>query len=218
MYNPKSYREERLEVLHALMAAHPLGALVRMTEQGLCADHLPFEIAPATPQAPFGTLRAHVARANPLWREEGGKGGDAMVIFQGPQAYITPAWYAEKERSGEEVPTFDYAVVHAHGPLRVIEERGWLLAFLERLTARHEAAQALPWKVSDAPPAYIDKLLKAIVGIEIPITRLEGKWKMEQKNSLQDRLRVADELSRDSMPEPARQLAALMAQTFNATS
>lgn len=215
MYTPKSYREERLEVLHALMAAHPLGALVRMSEDGLCADHLPFEIAPPTPDAPFGTLRAHVARANPLWR---GDGVETMVIFQGPQAYITPAWYAEKELSGEEVPTFDYAVVHAHGKLKVIDEPAWLLDFLTRLTNRHEADQPQPWQVGDAPPAYIDKLLKAIVGIEIPLARLEGKWKMEQKNSLQDRTRVARELTRDGMPEAARQLATLMAKTLSAAS
>ena len=215
MYTPKSYREERLDVLHALMAAHPLGALVRMGEDGLCADHLPFEIAPPTPDAPFGTLRAHVARANPLWRTDG---VDTMVIFQGPQAYITPAWYAEKELSGEEVPTFDYAVVHAHGKLKVIDEPAWLLDFLTRLTNRHEADQPQPWQVGDAPPAYIDKLLKAIAGIEIPLARLEGKWKMEQKNSLQDRTRVARELTRDGMPEPARQLGALIAASLNAAS
>lgn len=215
MYTPKSYREERLEVLHALMAAHPLGALVRMGEDGLCADHLPFEIAPPTPDAPFGTLRAHVARANPLWR---GDGVETMVIFQGPHAYITPAWYAEKELSGEEVPTFDYAVVHAHGTLRVIDERDWLLDFLARLTNRHEANQPQPWQVGDAPPAFIDKLLKAIVGIEIPLARLEGKWKMEQKNSVQDQARVARELSRDGIPEAARQLATLMAKTLSAAS
>lgn len=217
MYVPKSYREERLDVLHALMAAHPLGALVRVGEDGLCADHLPFEIAPPSPGAPFGTLRAHVARDNPLWRSEG---ADTLVIFQGPHAYITPAWYAEKHISGEEVPTFDYAVVHAHGPLRVIDERDWLLAFLVRLTRRHEADQATPWQIGDAPPAYIDRLLKAIVGIEIPLARLDGKWKMEQKNSLQDRTRVAEELSRDAMPGPAQQLGALMRQTlaFNAAS
>ena len=215
MYTPKSYREERLEVLHALMAAHPLGALVRMGEDGLCADHLPFEIAPPTPDAPFGILRAHVARANPLWRTDG---VDTMVIFQGPQAYITPAWYAEKELSGEEVPTFDYAVVHAHGKLKVIDEPAWLLDFLTRLTNRHEADQPQPWQVGDAPPAYIDKLLKAIAGIEIPLARLEGKWKMEQKNSLQDRMRVAHELSRTSMPESSRQLGALMAKSLSAAS
>ena len=215
MYTPKSYREERLEVLHALMAAHPLGALVRMSEDGLCADHLPFEIAPPTPDAPFGTLRAHVARANPLWR---GGGVETMVIFQGPHAYITPAWYAEKELSGEEVPTFDYAVVHAHGKLKVIDEPAWLLDFLTRLTNRHEADQPQPWQVGDAPPAFIDKLLKAIVGIEIPLARLEGKWKMEQKNSAQDQARVARELSRDGMPEAARQLSTLMAKTLSAAS
>ena len=116
------------------------------------------------------------------------------------------------------VPTFDYAVVHAHGKLRVIEEPAWLLDFLTRLTDRHEADQPQPWQVGDAPPAYIDKLLKAIVGIEIPLARLEGKWKMEQKNSPQDRTRVARELTRDGMPEAARQLGALIATALSAAS
>ncbi|MGK5025118.1 FMN-binding negative transcriptional regulator [Janthinobacterium sp. RB2R34] len=184
MYTPNRFRETRLEVLHGLMAAHPLGALVRVGKDGLIADHLPFEIAPPTPEAPFGILRAHVARANPLWRTGG---LDTLAIFQGAHAYITPAWFAEKQRSGEVVPTFDYAAVHAHGKLRVIDEPAWLLAFLNRLTDRHEAAQAQPWQVGDAPAAYIDKLLKAIVGIEIAITRLEGKWKTSQYLSALER-------------------------------
>ena len=217
MYTPATFREARLAVLHGLMAAHPLGALVRHGQDGLCADHLPFEIAAPTLDAPFGILRAHVARANPLWRTAGGS-DDALVIFQGPHAYITPAWYAEKQRSGKEVPTFNYAVVHAHGPLRAIDDPAWLLGLVARLTARHEAGLAAPWQVGDAPAGYIDKLLKAIVGIEIPLARLEGKWKMEQKNSLPDRLRVARELSRTGMPEPARQLAALMAKSLSAAS
>ncbi|OYO31993.1 FMN-binding negative transcriptional regulator [Janthinobacterium sp. PC23-8] len=215
MYTPKRFREERLEVLHGLMAAHPLGALVRMTPDGLCADHLPFEIAPATPGAPFGTLRAHVARANPLWHAVG---ADTLVIFQGPHAYITPAWYAEKQHSGEVVPTFDYAVVHAHGKLRAIDDPAWLLACLNRLTDRHEAVQAQPWQVADAPPAYIDKLLNAIVGIELVITRMEGKWKTSQNRSAQDQARVASELSRSSMPGPARQMGELIAASLTAAS
>ena len=208
MYTPATFREERLDVLHGLIDAHPLGALVRHGKDGLCADHLPFEIAAPTPDAPFGILRAHVARANPVWRAAG---ADCMVIFQGPHAYITPAWYAEKQRSGKEVPTFNYAVVHAHGPLRAIDDAAWLLGLVERLTARHEAGLAAPWQVSDAPAGYIDKLLKAIVGIEIPLTRLEGKWKLGQNRSMQDQASMAQGLALDARPGAARALGALIA-------
>ena len=210
MYTPATFREERLDVLHGLVDAHPLGALVRHGADGLCADHLPFEIAAPTPEAPFGILRAHVARANPLWRAAGGS-DECMVIFQGPHAYITPAWYAEKQRSGEEVPTFNYAVVHAHGPLRAIDDAAWLLGLVERLTARHEAGLAAPWQVGDAPAGYIDKLLKAIVGIEIPLTRLEGKWKLGQNRSMQDQASMAQGLALDARPGAARALGALIA-------
>ena len=217
MYTPASFREERLEVLHGLIAAHPLGALVRMDADGLCADHLPFEIATPTPEAPFGILRAHVARANPLWRTATGE-QECMVIFQGPHAYITPAWYAEKQRSGKEVPTFNYAVVHAHGPLRAIDDAAWLLGLVERLTARHEAAQAMPWQVADAPADYINKLLKAIVGIEIPLTRITGKWKLGQNRSVVDQATMARELAQDSQPGAAQALAAMIATTLTPAS
>ncbi|MNM20796.1 Protease synthase and sporulation protein PAI 2 [compost metagenome] len=215
MYTPSSFREERLEVLHGLIAAHPLGALVRHGEDGLCADHLPFEIAAPTPEAPFGILRAHVARANPLWRAAG---TDCMVIFQGPHAYITPAWYAEKQISGKEVPTFNYAVAHAHGPLRAIDDAAWLLGLVERLTARHEAGQAQPWQVADAPTAYIDKLLKAIVGIEIPLTRLTGKWKLGQNRTQEDQASMACGLAQDSQPGAAQALGALIAANVTPAS
>ncbi|WFR80341.1 FMN-binding negative transcriptional regulator [Janthinobacterium rivuli] len=217
MYTPASFREERLDVLHGLIAAHPLGALVRHGVDGLCADHLPFEIAAPTPDAPFGILRAHVARANPLWRTAGGN-DEALVIFQGPHAYITPAWYAEKQRSGKEVPTFNYAVVHAHGPLRVIDDAAWLLGLVERLTARHEAGLAAPWRVSDAPAAYIEKLLKAIVGIEIPLTRITGKWKLGQNRTQEDQATMARELAHDSQPGAAQALGALIAANVTPAS
>ena len=215
MYTPSSFREERLEVLHGLIAAHPLGALVRHGEDGLCADHLPFEIAAPTPEAPFGILRAHVARANPLWRAAG---TDCMVIFQGPHAYITPAWYAEKQISGKEVPTFNYAVAHARGPLRAIDDAAWLLGLVERLTARHEAGQAQPWQVADAPAAYIDQLLKAIVGIEIPLTRLTGKWKLGQNRTQEDQASMARGLAQDSQPGAAQALGALIAANVTPAS
>jgi len=209
MYTPVSFREERLDVLHGLITAHPLGALVHQDKDGWTADHLPFEIAAPTPEAPFGTLRAHVARANPLWRTAGVQ-QDSLVIFQGPHSYITPAWYAEKQESGKVVPTYNYALVHAHGPLRAITDRAWLLALVERLTARHEAQQATPWSVADAPAGYIDKLLAAIVGIEIPLTRLTGKWKLGQNRTAEDQSRMAAGLAASGMPGDAQALAALM--------
>ncbi|MGK5076926.1 FMN-binding negative transcriptional regulator [Janthinobacterium sp. HLX7-2] len=217
MYTPASFREERLDVLHGLVHAHPLGALVRMDADGLCADHLPFEIAAPTPEAPFGILRAHVARANPLWRAAASE-DECMVIFQGPHAYITPAWYAEKQRSGKEVPTFNYAVVHAHGPLRAIDDAAWLLGLLERLTTRHEAAQATPWQVADAPADYIGKLLKAIVGIEIPLTRITGKWKLGQNRTLEDQSRMAHGLAADTQPGAAQALAVMIAARLTPAS
>jgi len=204
MYQPGHFEETRLDVLHGLIEAHPLGTLVTHGAAGLCADHLPFEIAAPTPDAPFGILRAHVARANPLWRAP----GEALVVFQGPQAYISPAWYQEKALSGKVVPTFNYAVVHGHGSLRAIEDAAWLLALLERLTARHEALRRAPWRVDDAPREYIDKLLAAIVGIEIPLTRIEGKWKASQNRSPRDQVGIADGLV-DGAPD-GHAMAALM--------
>ncbi|MDB5907914.1 MAG: transcriptional regulator [Massilia sp.] len=188
MYAPSHFEETRLDVLHALIAAHPLGTLVTHGGAGLNADHIPFEIAAPSAEAPFGTLRAHVARANPLWRQAG---AEALAVFQGPSAYVSPSLYAEKPVSGKVVPTYNYAVAHAHGVLRAIEDPRWILALVGRLTARHEAARAAPWSVSDAPAEYIDTLLKAIVGIEIPIGRLQGKWKLSQNRLPADQAAVA---------------------------
>lgn len=182
MYTLNPFEETRLDVLHALIARHPLATLVTHGAAGLSADHIPFEIAAATPDAPFGILRAHVARANPLWRQSGA----VLAVFQGEDGYISPSLYEDKPLTGKVVPTWNYAVVHAHGPLRAIEDPAWILALLERLTARHEAPLAAPWAVADAPPAFIDKLLTVLVGIEIPVLRMEGKWKMSQNRSAND--------------------------------
>ncbi len=189
MYVPKHFEETRIDVMHALIEEHALGMLVTMGPEGLGADHIPFEIAPPTPGAPFGTLRCHVARANKVWQQDG---QEAMEVFQGASAYVTPAWYEEKSASGKVVPTYNYAVVHAHGNLRKIEDPVWLLGLLERLTEKHEAPRAMPWKVEDAPREFIDTLLKAIVGIEIPVQRMQGKWKASQNRPMQDRLNIAE--------------------------
>jgi transcriptional regulator len=172
MYTPAKSAETRVDVMHRLIDEHPLGALVMMGAAGLDADHIPFEICKPTPEAPLGVLRAHVARANPLWKQDG---AGALVLFQGRSAYVSPQ--CEGEAGARVVPTWDYAVVHAHGTLRVMEDPRWLLALLGRLTGRHEAAQPMPWTIGDAPPEYIERLMTAIVGIEIEIERLQGKWK-----------------------------------------
>jgi transcriptional regulator len=184
MYDVEAFREERVEVLHALIQAHPLATLVVDTAQGLEANHIPLLID-AEP-APFGVLRGHVARANPVWRQFKA-GTEAIAVFQGAQGYITPSWYPSKPRYGKVVPTWNYAVVHAHGPLRIVDDAEWLRQLVTRLTAHQESAREKPWHVTDAPSDYVNSMLKAIVGIEIPVTRLQGKWKMSQNRLPQDR-------------------------------
>lgn len=187
MYAPSYFDETRPELLQGLIARHPLGTVVTHGGDGFDACHIPFELCEPTAGAPFGVLRAHVARANPLWR----KAGEALVVFQGPSAYISPELYEDKPLTGKVVPTWNYMAVHAHGTLRAIEDPAWILALLERLTDRHEATRAVPWKVNDAPQDFIDKLLNAIVGIEIPVQRMQGTWKMSQNRSARDQKAIA---------------------------
>ena len=176
MYLPGHFAETRAEVLHAAMHEHPFATLVAHGEGGLTADHLPLHLEPEI--GPFGALQGHVARANPLWRKAADS--DVLVIFHGPQTYITPSWYETKREHGKAVPTWNYLVIHARGRLRAIDDPAWLLGKLEDLVARHEAGFAKPWQISDAPPDYIDKMLAAIVGIEIVISEITGKWKVSQ--------------------------------------
>ena len=170
--------------MHALIRAHPLAALITCADAAPEANHLPLLIDPQP--TPRGTLRGHVARANPLWRQRH-EGREALVIFQGSQAYVTPSWYAAKRETGKVVPTWNYAVVHARGPLIIHDDPVWLRDLVSRLTAQQEAPLAQPWGIDDAPPAYIEQMLQAIVGIEIPIAHLEGKWKVSQNRSAADR-------------------------------
>lgn len=187
MYSPSYFNESRPDVLRSLIEQHPLGALVTHSADGLDASHIPFEFVAPTEDAPFGVLRAHVARANPLWH----RGGDCLVVFQGASAYVSPSLYEEKPVSGKVVPTWNYAVVHAHGPLRAIEDPAWIMALLARLTDRHESNRPAPWAVQDAPRDFTEKLIAAIVGIEIPVQRLQGTWKMSQNRSGNDRRAIA---------------------------
>lgn len=186
MYVPSHFEVTDSAALHSLIREHPLGALVTNGPQGLDANHLPFEIDPEP--APHGRLLAHVARANPLWRHAGD--AEVLVVFQGVSGYITPSWYPTKKETGKVVPTYNYAVVHAYGRMRAIDDPAWLRAFVERLTDRHESTREQPWRVNDAPASYVDPMLNAIVGIEVTITRLAGKFKMSQNRPMPDRLGV----------------------------
>ncbi|MES2015255.1 MAG: FMN-binding negative transcriptional regulator [Pseudomonadota bacterium] len=198
MYAPSHFNEARPELLHGLIAQYPLGTVITHGNAGLSAAHIPFELCAASADAPFGVLRAHVARANPLWRSE----GDTLVVFQGRSAYVPPALYEDKALTGKVVPTWNYMAVHAHGQLRAIEDPAWILALLGRLTDQHEAARAAPWSVQDAPPEFIDKLLGAIVGIEIPVQRMQGTWKLSQNRSARDQDTIADATRLPRMPSP----------------
>ena len=176
MYLPTHFAESRAEVLHALMRARPFATLVTQGTTGPDANHLPLHLdANASPQ---GTLVGHVARANPLWRNTAAR--EVLAIFHGPQAYVTPSWYPTKHEHGKAVPTWNYVVVHARGRLRAVDDAAWLRRQLEVLVDSHESGFDTPWRVTDAPPDYIDKMLAAIVGIEIEITELTGKWKISQ--------------------------------------
>lgn len=208
MYIPNINAEDRLDVLHQLIQEHPLGTLVTLEASGLNANHLPFELVAPSAAAPFGTLRAHVARANPIWKNLD-TSTEAIIIFQGPHAYISASWYEEKKISGKEVPTFNYAVVHAFGKIQLHEDPAWLMAHLHQLTDMHEVTQENPWQVSDAPKDYIEKLLKGIIGIEIPLTKISGKWKVSQNRNTQDARNVAAGLrARDKQNDAA--MAALV--------
>jgi transcriptional regulator len=186
MYTPKLYEETDIGVLHSLIRSHPLGAWVTSIESKLVVNHIPFLVDSTKGQ--YGMLVGHVARANTIWQSLGSADPETIVIFQGPQTYISPSWYASKREHGKVVPTWNYAVVHAHGVPRAIEDTEWLLQHVSQLVNRHESERAAPWSVSDAPPDFIDTLLKGIVGIEIPITTIVGKWKTSQNRSLPDKL------------------------------
>jgi transcriptional regulator len=185
MYIPKHFEERDLGVLHALMRSHPLGTWVTPAEGTLEVNHIPFLVDAS--RGEHGTLVGHVARANPIWKSDS-RDRESVVIFQGPQTYITPSWYPSKHAHGKAVPTWNYAVVHVHGVPRAIEDAGWLRQHVEALSDLHESGRAVPWSVSDAPPDFIESMLKAIVGIEIPITRITGKWKTSQNRPLPDKL------------------------------
>ena len=192
MYQPAHFVEQDPEALLALMQAAPLATLVRGGAE-LAADFLPLEVARV---GDGWRLSGHVARANPLWREADGQ--PVLVVFQGPQAYVSPSWYPAKAQHHKVVPTWNYTMVQAHGRLRAIDDPAWVHAFVTRLTERHEGDRSMPWHVTDAPADYIDAMQRAIVGIEIAVTRLEGKFKLSQNRSAEDRTGVVLGLEADA--------------------
>jgi transcriptional regulator len=189
MYLPRHFEAPDAGAMARLAAAHPLAMLAWPGAAGPEAEHLPLLWDRAPADGPQGTLRGHVARANPVWREAAGQA--VLAVFRGPQAYITPSWYPSKAATAKVVPTWNYAVVHLRGRLRTVEDAPWLRALVERLTDTHEAAHAPRWHVGDAPDDYIAQMLQAIVGIEIVVDAVQAKWKLSQNRSAADRAGVA---------------------------
>ncbi|PJE44067.1 MAG: transcriptional regulator [Pseudomonas sp.] len=191
MYTPAAFRQDDLVTLHQQIRATRLPTLVSHGTQGLLASHLPLLLD--ADEGPYGTLYGHFAKANPQWRDLD-EGSQALVIFQGAEAYISPSWYAVKAEHGKVVPTWNYISVQAHGRAKVFDDAERLLQLVSRLSDQHEAERPQPWAVSDAPRDYIDSMLRAIVGFALPIERLEGKWKLGQNRSQADQTGVREGL------------------------
>lgn len=206
-YLPSHFEERDLPTLQALVDAHPLATWATTQDGELVVHHVPFRLDRS--RGPFGTLVGHVARANPVWRSP----QPSLLVFGGPQAYVSPGWYPSKQMHGKVVPTWNYAVVHARGTPLVREDAASVLRIVSELTDTHEARQTHPWQVGDAPPEFIEQLLRAIVGIEIPIDQLVGKWKVSQNRSADDRAGVAAGLGAQAEGEA---MAALVASRRDA--
>lgn len=184
MYTPAHFNESRLPELHEFMRKYPLGSVITQASGRLDANHIPLTLDPTI--GPFGILRGHIARANPMWRGAAPE-PEVLVLFQGPDSYVSPSFYPSKREHGKVVPTWNYGVVHARGTLKWVHDPKWLRALVEQLTDQHEASRPEPWRVSDAPDGYLAKMLDAIVGFEISINELSGKLKLSQNRSEADR-------------------------------
>jgi transcriptional regulator len=213
MYIPAHFEESRIEVLHDLILTHPLSTLVTMSSIGINANHIPLHLIQQAGQ--YGKLQGHVARENPVWSDLVND-VETLVIFQGPSNYISPSWYPTKQEHGKVVPTWNYVTVHAYGTLRVIEDPVWIKIQLESLTAQQEASFDKPWAISDAPVEFTNKMMGAIVCIEILITKLIGKWKVSQNQPAINRAGVVEGL--ESLGKSAAtELAAAIDKTMKKT-
>jgi len=210
MYQTDHFDESRPEALHALIRARPLGVLVTLSASGLEANHIPFHLA--SDVGPKGSLLGHVARQNPVWKDVG-QAGNGLLVFQGPSAYISPSWYPAKKEHGRVVPTWNYVVVHAHGTIKVHDDPVWIRRQVELLTSQMESSRESPWAVSDAPAEYVERLAQGIVGIELVIDRLVGKWKVSQNHPPANRAGVVEGLEASGRPSDAE-----MAQVIRAYS
>jgi transcriptional regulator len=197
LYIPEHFREPQIEVLRAFVERHSFGTLVAVTSEGITANHIPMQLL-AGPDG-LGVLRGHIARANPLWRLLE-SGASVLAIFLGPDHYVSPSWYPSKHEHGKAVPTWNYATVHVRGTIRFIDDPVWLRALVESLTDEHERHNVHPWKVTDAPADYIAGMVRAIVGFEILVSAIEGKFKASQNRSAADRAGVAEALRTAGLP------------------
>lgn len=204
MYIPKHFDETNLDVMQALMRDYPLSTLVTLSAEGLNANHIPLHWM--DDGSDYGCLRGHVARANPMWTDAD-RGLDVLAIFQSENAYISPSWYASKQQTGKVVPTWNYAAVHAYGALRVIDDAVWIRNQLEAMTTHHEAAFPEPWAISDAPHDFTGKLIEHIIGIEISVTRLLGKWKVSQNQPAENQDSIIEGLNKSGKAEMASLVA-----------
>lgn len=198
MYIPPQFEQPNIDVMHELIRKRPLATLVTLGSKGIDANHIPLHLS-LTPE-PFGVLRGHVARSNPIWSDLD-SGIEVLAIFHGPDAYISPSWYTTKQEAGKVVPTWNYTVVHAYGSLRIIDDAAWVRTQLEALTNHNEAVFSEPWAVSDAPVDFTEKLIAAVVGIEMTITRLSGKWKVSQNQPPQNQNSVIQGLNASGQAE-----------------
>jgi len=210
MYQPPHFREDDLTTQHALIRAHPLGLLITAGGGGLIANSLPFHLDAAASEK--GRLLLHMAKANGQWRDIR-DGAPVLAVFQGADSYVTPSWYRTKQESGKVVPTWNYAMVQVRGSARVIDDADWLLAQVRAITGEHEASREAPWAVGDAPEDFIRSQLKGIIGVEIEITAIDGKWKVSQNRPVADREGVVTGLGemagQDEMIELVRRYGGL---------
>lgn len=212
MYQPPLFVETRPDVLHGLIRAHPFGLLISSSPEGPVANPVPFLLDPDI--GPHGRLRAHVARANPHWRLLADNPAEpVLVVFQGVDTYITPSWYETKRETGKVVPTWNYATVQVRGTARVIEDAAWIATQINDLTTRHESGRAEPWAVSDAPDSYVAAQIRGIVGIEIDIAGIDGKWKVSQNRPVADRAGVVAGLEAEQATDKGLEMAR-MVRTF----
>jgi transcriptional regulator len=201
MYQPPHFIETRQDVLHGLIRAHPLGLLISNGQDGPIANAIPFLLDADV--GPNGKLRAHLAKANPQWRLlADNPTSPVLVVFQGADAYVTPSWYETKRETGKVVPTWNYAIVQVRGMVRVIDDAQWIAQQISDLTLSQEGAREAPWAVTDAPPTYIQSQIKGIIGLEIEIAEISGKWKVSQNRPVADRVGVAEGLEKEAAGAP----------------